>query len=77
VRAHPSVQSRIQDATSVAEIVASAKGYGALLEAIDLALSYRELNEDFWPWSDMSMQYRRHFIHKDYVDAGDIRGSSF
>lgn len=64
VRANPSVQSRIQDAASVAEIVALAKGCGALLDDLDLALSYRDLNEDFWPWSGRPMQHRRQFIHE-------------
>lgn len=73
VSSQSNLQVLIRDARTLREIAGLSRKFGTPVEEIDLALSYRYLNQDFWPWHGRPMQHRRHFVHQGGLPPEDLK----
>lgn len=63
VESKPHLQFAVSQAQSMEELLALSRRAGAPLRDMDIALNYRDMNENWWPWFDRSKQDRRAFVH--------------
>ena len=67
----PHLQFAVRQTRSLSDLLAVSRRIGAPLKALDVALNYRDMNETWWPWFDMPMQVRQHFVHVGEMPQGD------
>ena len=63
VESDAQLQRKLMHIQTLDELLAISSEVGCGLDKADIVLSYRELNQSYWPWHDMPMQVRRHFVH--------------
>lgn len=63
VKKVPHVQLRLMRSRSIDEVVDVARSCGFLLEKVDFLMRKHEWRDDFFPWSGMSTQQVREFMH--------------
>ena len=64
VQADPMAQKVLKNVRTLDELLEFSRSLGEPLDASDIVLFYRELNQDFFPWRAMPMQKRREFVHE-------------
>lgn len=66
--ASPEIQFALRTAASLQEILHITTRAGHPLQKADLVLTYRELNQPYFPWHGLPKQKRREFIHLGAFD---------